>query len=218
MIIRKRIDNKINRKAIIGKHVKMGTNNEVFPFSVIGQEPQMYDENLKNRKFVQSQNRLIIGDDNIFREFTTVHFPNEGLTRIGNRNLFMAYSHIGHDTIIEDDNKITNNVQIAGYCRIGVGNYFGLSSTVQQRSVIGSHILIAMNSSANGQIPPFSLVEGNPGKICNVNAKKLRLIGATNEEIRLLKYHVLSEKKHYTPEVKNKRVIIAWEEYQNSLK
>jgi UDP-N-acetylglucosamine acyltransferase len=87
----------------------IGENNTIYQFSTIG-------EDTPDKKYQGEDTKLLIGDNNIFREGVTVHrgtVQDRGLTQIGSNNLFMAYTHIAHDCVVGDDNVFANNAGLA---------------------------------------------------------------------------------------------------------
>jgi UDP-N-acetylglucosamine acyltransferase len=211
-ILRNQFENNIDFRSTISSEVDIGTNNHFYPYSVIGQDSQMHGKD----KALVSENlkRVIIGNNNIFREFTTVHLPAEEITSIGNGNIFMCYSHVPHDARIGNFNKFTNSVQLGGFAVISDYCYFGLNSSVQQRLTIGSYVTVGMNTSVAINVPPFTIVMGNSGQVVDTNNRALRKVGCTNSEIKYLKSHVLSSGKMEIPEINNKTVVNAWKEFQ----
>jgi len=208
--------NMVDTKSIIMHKVTMGSNNHFYPFSIIGLDSQMHGS---DADLISEDSKIItIGNNNIFREFTTVHMPAEKITSIGDGNIFMCYSHVPHDAKIGNFNKFTNSVQIGGFTVINDYCYFGLNSSIQQRLTLGSYVVAAMNSSIAINLPPFSIVNGNPGQIVDTNSRALRKIGCTNSEIKYLKSHVLGPNKMEIPDVNNKAVVKAWKEFQTLLK
>ena len=99
---------------VIDGYTKIGENNTFFPFSAIGQLTQ-------DLKYAGEPTALEIGDHNTFRENTTIHrgTTEEIPTRIGNHNLFLAYSHVAHDCQVGNHCILSNNGTIAGHCTIG---------------------------------------------------------------------------------------------------
>ena len=93
----------------------IGENNIFYQFSTIG-------EDTPDKKFKGEKTKLEIGDNNIFREGVTVHrgtIQDNGITKIGSENLFMAYSHVAHDCVVGNGNVFANNAGIAGHVNIG---------------------------------------------------------------------------------------------------
>ena len=122
----------------ISGNTKIGTKNKFFPFSSIGTAPQ-------DLKYKNELTYLEIGNENIFREYVTISpgtIGGGGKTTIGNNNLFMVSSHIGHDCIIGNHNVIANNAAIAGHCTFEDQVIIGGNSAVLQFSKIGKGSMV----------------------------------------------------------------------------
>jgi UDP-N-acetylglucosamine acyltransferase len=209
-------ENGIHSSVFLLDLVEIGKNNSFFRHAIIGETPQMHgrDYFLINQTI---NKQIIIGDENVFREFTTLHAPSDSITKVGSRNIFMSYSHIPHDAEIGDANKFANSVQLGGFVKILNNCYFGLGSVVKQKIVIGSHVVIGMGSSVSINIPPFSVVIGNPGTITDINARGLRNLGLSNDEIRILKLHILGSSKFENPKIDNPIVLDHWNSFRSKL-
>jgi UDP-N-acetylglucosamine acyltransferase len=131
---------------------------------------------------MQSPGIIQIGDDNVLREFVTVHMPMEALTWIGNSCYIMAYNHFPHDVFVEDDVNMTNNCQIAGYSTIMHHVNLGLSSVAHQHSVIGAGAMIGMASVIVKDVPPYVVFIN--GVATRVNQVGLERMGKSEDEIR----------------------------------
>ena len=120
----------------ISGNTSIGKNNKFFPFCSIGSAPQ-------DLKYKNELTYLKIGDNNTFREYVTVSPGTAGggnVTQIGNNNLFMVSSHIGHDCYLENNIVIANNAAIAGHCNFGDNVIIGGNSAVLQFSKIGKEV------------------------------------------------------------------------------
>src|SRR5687767_6758567 len=101
----------IGPHVVIAARTTLGARNRVFQFASIGDIAQ-------DRKYGGEPTRTVIGDDNLFREYVSIHagtVQGRSQTTIGNRNLFLAYSHVAHDCIVGNDTTWSNNAQIAGH-------------------------------------------------------------------------------------------------------
>jgi len=154
----------IGPNAIIEGKVKIGSNNKIFPGACIGLEPQ-------DLKYKGDFTEVLIGDDNIFRECVTINratFEGEK-TIIGNKNLLMAYSHLGHNCEIGNQVVIANSVQIAGHVvvedRAVIGGCLGIHQFVH----IGYLAMVGGMTRVDRDVPPYCLVEGHPGRIRGLN-------------------------------------------------
>ena len=119
---------KLHSHVVIKGSSLIGQNNIFYQFSTIG-------EDTPDKKFKGEKTKLEIGDNNIFREGVTVHrgtIQDNGLTKIGSENLFMAYSHVAHDCLVGDGNVFANNAGIAGHVNIGNNITLGALTTVHQ--------------------------------------------------------------------------------------
>src|SRR6185369_16401209 len=99
---------------VLTGHTRLGERNRLFQFTSIGEIPQ-------DRKYAGEPTTTTIGDDNVFREFTTINAgtaQDRGDTAIGNANLFLGYTHVAHDCVVGNATVFTNNAQIAGHVRI----------------------------------------------------------------------------------------------------
>jgi UDP-N-acetylglucosamine acyltransferase len=154
---------------IYGK-TKIGKNNEIFSYSVLGSKPQ-------DLKFNGEDVELIIGDNNKIREFTMFNPGTAGggyKTVIGDNNLFMAYVHIAHDCIIGNNVILANGVTLAGHIEIGNHAVIGGLTPVHQFVKIGEFAMIGGASAVSQDIPPYCLAEGNRAKLKSLNLIGLR--------------------------------------------
>jgi UDP-N-acetylglucosamine acyltransferase len=160
--------NRILRGTVIEGDVTIGNDNVIGPMAVIGTPPQhrqFYDEGHK-----PGSNKIIIGDRNVIREFTTIHEGLLGITRIGNHCFMMAYSHVSHDTQVFDNAVLANCSELGGHSRVHEGVYLGLNTAVHQYSTIGAYSITGMGSIVTHDIPPFLVYK-------NFSCYKLNLVG-----------------------------------------
>jgi len=180
---------RIGPHVVIAGPTKMGKKNQVFQFASLGGDPQ-------DRKYAGEPTVLEIGDNNIFREYTTVSrgtVPGGSLTKIGDNNLFMAHVHVAHDCIVENHTTFSNNASLAGH--VTVGDYANLGGFVgvHQFCNVGSHSFCAGGSVILRDVLPYTTVSGYPAESYGLNAEGLKRRGFLPEEILLLKraYKVL---------------------------
>ena len=147
----------IGPNVIIEGRVKIGSNNKIFPGACIGLEPQ-------DLKYKGDPTEVLIGDNNTFRECVTINratFEGEK-TIVGNQNLLMAYSHLGHNCEIANNVVIANSVQIAGHVvvedRAVIGGCLGIHQFVH----IGYLAMVGGMTRVDRDVPPYCLVEGHP--------------------------------------------------------
>ncbi len=179
----------IGRDTVIGPHVvikghtKIGERNRVYQFVSIGSPPQDIGYN-------DEDTRLIIGDNNTIREYTTINratTKQEWETVIGNQNYFMAYAHIAHDCYLGDKIIISNLATLGGHITIGDYAILGGLVAVHQFVRIGTYAFIGGKSGIDRDVPPFMITAGPRAKLYGVNQRGLRRSGFSQETIDGLK-------------------------------
>ena len=168
--------------AVIKSGTRLGARNRVFENAVLGGEPQ-------DVKFKGEPSNLVIGDDNLIREFCTFHRAcgEEKTTYIGSRNFLMVGVHIAHNCVIGDDNIFTNGVALAGH--ISVEDHVFLSNNVGAHQFVrfGRYAMVGGKSKIVQDVLPFFLVDGNPPRARGLNSVGLRRAGFSNETRSALK-------------------------------
>ena len=168
---------------ILKGNTRLGKNNHLFQFSTVG-------DGSPDKKYQGEPTKLIIGDDNQIREGVTIHrgtIQEKGVTRIGNRNLFLAYSHVAHDCEIEDDVVLTNQAALAGAVKVGTGAILAGYAIVHQFCTLGPYSFCAMGSTVNKDIPAFVRVRGNPAKPYGINTVGMKRLGYSSRTIDALR-------------------------------
>jgi UDP-N-acetylglucosamine acyltransferase len=182
-------DVKINSGTIIGPHVVIkgstyiGKQNRIYQYTSIGEDPQ-------DKKYAAEITRLEIGDRNTIREFTSLHRgtkQDQSVTRIGNDNLFMAYTHVAHDCVIGDHVIMANGASLAGHVRLNSHAILGGFTLVHQFTKIGQYSFAAMGSAITQDIPPFVMVGGKPTRPHGINSVGMERNGISPEDIRLIR-------------------------------
>lgn len=178
----------------IGPHVivtgktTIGRNNKIYQFSTVGEEPQ-------HKQYAGESTTLEIGDGNVIREYCSLHrgTKEKGITRIGNDNFFMAYTHIAHDCVVHDGTILANNSTLAGHVTVESRVGFGGFACVRQFCVIGAYSFVAGATSIVKDVLPYVLVSGHHGSVYGLNIVGLKRNGFTQETIRCLKhaYHII---------------------------
>ena len=180
---------------------KLGNNVKVFPGAVISSEPQ-------DLKFEGEKTTVEIGDNTTIREFVTIsRGTNDRLkTSIGKNCLIMAYSHIAHDCIINDDCVIVNNVQIGGHVIVDNFAIVGGGTLIHQFSKIGAHTMIAGGSLVRKDIPPFCKAGKEPLSFKGVNTIGLKRRNFTSESINQIQniYRIIYLEGRNTSQAINK--------------
>lgn len=173
----------------VGSHVviegitHIGKENKIFQFASIGAIPQ-------DLKYHGEESTLEIGDRNIIREYVTLQPGTQGggmHTTIGNSNLFMANSHVGHDCRLGNFNIIANSVAIAGHVTVGDGVTLGGLCGIHQFVRLGDYALLGAGAMVNKDVPPYCLAQGDRAKLAGINRVGLERRGFSNEDIRTLK-------------------------------
>ncbi len=191
---------KIKQGTVIGHHAsiegptEIGENNKIFQFASIGSPPQ-------DLKYNNEDTKLIIGNNNVFREFVTINRGTPGglgYTKIGNNNFFMAYSHVAHDCIVEDEVVLANNATLAGHILVQKRAIIGGLSAVHQFARIGCYAMIAGKTGIVKDVPPYMLASGPRAKLFGPNLIGLERNGFSKEEIHVIKksYNILFRKKN----------------------
>tara|TARA_Y100000591_G_scaffold85044_1_gene71696 strand:+ start:60 stop:839 length:780 start_codon:yes stop_codon:yes gene_type:complete len=160
-------------------NTKVGNGTKIFPFASIGTQPQ-------DLKFKGEQNSLIIGENNLIREYVTINPGTEGggsKTVIGNNCLFMISSHIAHDCIIGNNVIIANNVPLGGHVTIEDSVVIGGNSAVQQFTRIGRLAMIGGMTGVLKDVVPFGLSIGNRNYLQGINLIGLRRHKYDNQKI-----------------------------------
>ena len=171
-------NNYIGHNSLIVGPIVIGSNNHISNSVTIGTVAE--DEIFTTEEHIPSLKKpysIRIGDNNIFREYMTVHRGLVSETIIGSNNYFMSRTHVSHDSLIEDYVKIADNVTMGGFTTIQRGSYLGLGCVLHQFSVIGEGCMIGMNATVNSQIRPGSLAVGQPARIIKPNLVGLERFG-----------------------------------------
>lgn len=174
--------------AVVKRYTVLGERNRVFEHACLGGEPQ-------DVKFSGEPSRLVIGNDNLIREYATIHRASgEGeVTRVGSRNFLMVGVHIAHNCEVGDDNIFANGVALAGHVR--VEDHVFLSSNVGAHQFVrfGRHAMVGGKSKIVQDVLPFFTTDGNPARVRGLNSVGLRRAGFSAESRLALKraYQIL---------------------------
>ena len=182
-------DVEIGADCVIESHVvikgptRIGERNHIYQFSTLG-------EATPDLKYRNEPTELHIGDDNVIRENVTIHrgtVQDRSLTEIGDRNLLMAYVHIGHDSIVGNDTILVNNTALAGHVVVGDWAILSGYTLVHQFCKIGAHSFSGMGTSIGKDVPAFVTVAGSPAEAKTINVEGLRRRGFDAAEIAELR-------------------------------
>jgi UDP-N-acetylglucosamine acyltransferase len=170
----------LDANVVIGKNVQIGKNNSFYANCAIGRNPQLLGMDEKSEI-----GGLVIGDNNFIREQVTIHpsmYPGR-LTKVGNDNLLMVGSHIGHDCEIEDKLVLSNYTQISGHCRLERGVWLSGVVAVHQFVTIGKWCYAAGFAGINHDVPPFVIVSGHyPPMVRSINKRGMERAGLSQQQ------------------------------------
>ena len=173
----------IGPHAVIEGHTTIGENNRIFQFASLGAIPQ-------DKKYRGEPTRLIIGNGNTLREFTTFNLGTVtgiGETRIGNDNWIMAYCHLAHDCVIGSHTIFANNASLAGHVTIGDYVILGGYTLVFQFCQIGNYAMTAFAAGVHKDVPPYFMAAGYRAEPAGINSEGMRRNGFTPEQIANVK-------------------------------
>jgi UDP-N-acetylglucosamine acyltransferase len=182
---------RVGHHATVEGPSKIGPRNEFFPYAAIGFKTQ-------DLKYKGEPTHLEIGEGNVFREFSTVHRGTGAgeKTVIGNRNLFLAYSHIAHNCVVGHHTIFSNNATLAGH--VVVGDYAIISglSAVHQFCRIGAYAMIGGCAKIVQDVPPYLIADGNPAQLRGVNQVGLERRGFAETDVKALRraYRLLADR------------------------
>jgi UDP-N-acetylglucosamine acyltransferase len=140
----------------------------------------------QDKKYAGEPTQLHIGDRNTIREFCSINCgtaQDAGVTRLGNDNWIMAYVHLAHDCQVGNQTIFANNAQLAGHVEVGDWVILGGFTHVHQFVKIGAHAMTGMGSILVQDVPPFTMVSGNPAAARTVNLEGLKRRGFSAERI-----------------------------------
>ena len=221
---------KIHKTAIISKEAKISENVEIGPYCIIGDGVEIGEGTVlesfvqiekltkigkKNKIYGPShigfppqdisykgeETFLEIGDENIIREYSTIHRGTKkggGITRIGNKNFLMAYSHIAHDCQVGNNIIFANCGTLAGHVEVGDFSTIGAFSAIHQFCKVGKYAFLGGFTVATQDVLPFCRTVGaRPAKNYGINVIGLKRLGFSEERIEKLKrlFRILFQSK-----------------------
>jgi UDP-N-acetylglucosamine acyltransferase len=190
---------RIGQGTRVGPHVviegrtTLGARNRVFQFSSLGAAPQ-------DLKYAGEDTELVIGDENQIREFTTLHIGTAGgggVTRVGNRNLFMANSHVAHDCVVGNGCILANSAALGGHVQVEDHVILSGLTAVHQFTRLGRHAFIAGGAMVVMDVPPYCMAQGDRAELVGLNTVGLERHGFNEERIGRIKeaYRILFRSK-----------------------
>ncbi len=175
--------NLVGAHAVLDGDTSFGQANRIFPHAVIGQIPQ-------DLKYRGEKTRLVIGDRNQFREFTTAHLGTEGgggVTRIGSGCLFMANSHVAHDCQVGDGCILANSTALGGHVTLEDHVILGGLAGCHQFTRVGRFVFAAAGSVIVQDVAPYCTVQGDRAGLAGVNVVGLQRHGFSEEQVARVK-------------------------------
>ena len=173
----------IGPHAVIEGRTTIGRDNRIFQFASVGAIPQ-------DKKYQGEDSELIIGDGNAVREFATLHTGTRGggmVTRVGNHNLFMNYSHVAHDCQIGDHVVLANGATLAGHVTVEDHVTVGGLVAIHQFTRVGESALLAGGAMVSQDVPPYCTATGDRAHLHGLNLIGLKRRGFSPDEIATLK-------------------------------
>jgi UDP-N-acetylglucosamine acyltransferase len=203
--------------AIIRNGVSIGANCKIYPHVIIGEDPQDFS-------FTKEATYVEIGNNNVFREFVTVHkaVGADNKTCIGDNNFFMVSSHVGHNCIIGHNNTFANGVQLAGYVEISDHVTIGGLTAIHQHCRVGDYAMISGLSATNKDLPPYFIYGLIPAVAASINRRGLQKAGFSqelrNELLKAFKIIYKSREAVSTSIVRLESELHPYPEIQNLIK
>jgi len=172
----------IGAHAVLKRFTTLGARNRVYEHATLGGEPQ-------DVKFRGERSALVIGDDNLIREYVTIHRASgEGeATRVGGRNFLMVGVHVAHNCEVGDDNTFANGAALAGHIEVEDHVFFSSNVGAHQFVRFGRYAMVGGKSKIVQDVLPFFTTDGNPPRARGLNAVGLRRAGFSAESRRALK-------------------------------
>ena len=131
-----------------------------------------------------------MGDHNEVREYVSINRASSkenNQTIVGDKNCFLAYSHVAHDCVIGDETLFVNNATVAGHVHVGDRAIIGAFVAVHQFCQVGPYSFLAQAAQVSQDVPPYVMMAGTPSRPCGLNVVGLRRHGFSNKVIRALK-------------------------------
>ena len=198
---------------IIGEHVEIGNNTWIGPHVVI-QGPTVIGENNKIYQFASIGNdpqdltyngeptRLEIGNNNIIREYCMISrgtTKGGGVTRIGNDNFLMCYSHVGHDCLVHNHVILTSYAALSGHVSVNDYAIIGGYSAIHQFCHIGAYSFVTRATYVGKDVLPYTMIAGPTTAACGINTVGLRRRGFSSQAIdNLRRAYKIIFRKGYT--------------------
>jgi len=183
----------IGEETVLGSRVTVGPH-PVVEFADVGEACRIHAGAYvgtapQDLKYRNERTRITLGAGCVVRESVTLNRGTAatGLTRIGARCLFMAYSHVAHDCVIGNEVILANSVAVAGHCEVGDGCVIGGMVGLHQFVRVGKFVMIGAGAMVPLDIPPYTLAWGDRARLSGLNLVGLRRRGVSPEVVKDLK-------------------------------
>lgn len=173
-------DNELRSHVIVEGVTRIGDRNRIWPFASVGSQPQ-------DLKFAGERSELVIGSDNMIRESTSFNPGTEhggGITKIGDKNLFMLGTHVGHDCIVANSCVMANSSGLAGHCILDDGVIIGGLSATHQFVRLGRGSMVGGCTMARKDVIPYGTVIGENTRLMGLNVVGLKRRGVEKPELK----------------------------------
>lgn len=169
---------RILHHASVEGRVVLGKNNTVYPYAMIGGLTH-------DLKYEGGDPGLLIGDDNVFREYVTAHVATNANdeTVIGSGNVFLAYSHVAHDCVVGDHLVMSSHSALGGHVRVDDCVNIGWGAGVHQFCRLGRHCMVSACSKLVQDVAPFMLADGAPAEVRSINKVGMERAGFSSEDV-----------------------------------
>jgi UDP-N-acetylglucosamine acyltransferase len=163
---------RLHHHASVEGDVCLGTDNEIFPYALVGGTP-----------------KLKIGNENIFREYVTAHVAtNDGeFTTIGSQNVFLAYSHVAHDCNVGNHVIMSSHSALGGHAIVEDHVNIGWGAGVHQFCQLGRYAMLSACSKLVQDVPPYMLADGSPAEVRSINKVAMDRADISSEKVELVK-------------------------------
>jgi UDP-N-acetylglucosamine acyltransferase len=191
---------KVGPYAVVGDHVEIGDNAIVHShavidgFTTIGESCEVFPGaavglRCQDLKYGGEKTYVRIGARTVIRECVTVNASTgEGsATIVGEDCYLMAYSHVGHNCHLGNGVIMANLASLAGHIQIEDKAVLGGLVGIHQFVHVGTLSMIGGLSKVNQDVPPYSLSDGVPCSVVDINAVGLRRQGFSPETRRIIR-------------------------------
>jgi UDP-N-acetylglucosamine acyltransferase len=196
------MSNRIHPTAVVGDGVELGDDNVIGPYSIVtgpcrigtrnwigphvvigtpaeyrtGPHPVAWEGELEGAG-------VVIGDENIIREFVTINQGTQETTQVGTGCYLLARCHVGHDCVLDDGVTLSDAAQLGGHTHVWSWANIGMGTVVHQRCQVGPGAMVGMGSAVRQTVEPFAITVGNPARTAGVNRVGLTRRGCSEKMI-----------------------------------